>query len=455
MKTRNLLLGAFAALAAFSSCSSEEENLKPANDNIYVQNINRFGTKSSSVKINVGSVQGFNLTRGVDVNGNMWSFMPEYPTSEEVAGVMAYISGQTNPTSVALPGYTYYYVQHVGGAHKQYGYADMNGAWHGNIDGTSSMEHLQIKENSGTWQHVYNFNGGKCDNGATHNSVLMTDGFQGAKTMNEYAASTISGWCLFYWNGNYYLGFDFSQKKGDGEIPGDGVYDDWVMKIIPGKGETPVSPQLPGVDPEDPAGDDPTGDDPADDPDEDPYYRVPSVEVDIHHQQHTDWNELKTSIHLRDTVDVRVFIPVPQELQAIADDFDIRTGEDYTYLEGGFSEVIPVTYLLGGEEFSVNVQVNHKADGIEMLIEGAECAQALKHARGIYDDGITFEIHSYINPDVTPEYIWNNVLKNVQVPGTSLSRWPGDNDCVTITYGQIHAALFEDEEIKFDKHPGE
>ncbi len=140
----------------------------------------------------------------------------------------------------------------------------------------------------------------------------------------------------------------------------------------------------------------------------------------------------------------------------MADDCDIRSGIDYTYADiekNGFSEVIPVTYTIAGDEFTVNVQVNHKPDGIEMLIEGAECAKALRHARGVYDDGITFEIHSYINPDVTAETIWNDILKNVQIPETSLTRWPADGSCVTITYGQIHSAYYEDEMKKFLKEP--
>lgn len=453
MKKHLFFLSA-AAMMLFSACS-QEETVPGQEESQFVQNVNRHGKKSSEVDMNIAGIKGFTAkTRGCDVNGNTWLSLPEYPSTDEIAGVMEYIA--SNPGGVEWPGWTYYYVQHVGGAHHMYSYKDGNGAEHNGIDGTSSQEFFQVLENNGNWQHVYNFNAGKCDNSATHNAALMNNGFNGAKTLNEYASNTISAWRLFKWNGNYYLGIDFSAKKGDGEIPGDGIYDDWVVKIIPGAGETvPEDPDETPEDPEDPETPDTPDTPDEDDPYYDPYYRVPSVEVDIHHQQHNDWNELKTSIHLRDTVDVRVFIPVSHDLQAVPDDFDIRSGVDYTYLTEDIKEVVPVTYTVAGNSYSVDVQVNHKTDGIEILIAGADCAAALRDARGVYDDGITFEIHSYLYPELTPEYIWNDILKKVEIPETSLTRWPGDGSCVTITYGQIHSAYYEDETKKFLKEPAE
>lgn len=454
---KNLFFVTALVALVFCSCTNDVEEILPPSeqDGIVTEKIAKFGKRSSSVDIMIGSKRGF-ASRGVDVNGNMWNYMPEYPNN--VNEVMAYIGSLTNPTSVAWPGWTFYYVQHVDGAHHKYSYTDWNGAKHDNIDGTASMEHLQILENSGSWAHVYNFNAGKCDNAATHNSVLMTDGFHDAKTLNEYSSSTITKWCLFKYNGEYYLGFDFDSKKGDGEIPGDGIYDDWVVKIVPGAGEkTPDEGKDDGHgggNLDNPGGDNGnTGDNPGEDGGDvdDPEVPHPSVEVDIHHQEHKDWNEIKTSIHLRDTVNVRVFIPVDKEYQAVPDDFDIRTGEDYTYLEQETKELVKVTYTIASKEFEVDVQVNHRADGIEMLIAGADCAEALRYARGIYDDGLTFEIHSYLYPNLEPAFIWENILKNIEIPETSLNRWPSGGSCVTHTYGQIHSAYYEDQLIPFAK----
>lgn len=434
-------MAAIALTGAFCSCSSDDD-MSENKGNALIQNVEAFGTHSSTVDVSIGSKKGF-VTRGCDTNSNMWGGIPDYPTEAERAGVMAYIGSQVNPESVAWPGWTFYFVQHVDGAHHKYEYKDWNGAWHRDIDGTASMEHMQILENSGNWQHVNNFNAGKGNNEASHNCSLMTDGFKDAKTLNEYSSSTIKAWCLFKWNGNYYLGFDFDAKKGDGEIPGDGIYDDWVVKIIPCSGEKkPIDPT-----------DDPK-DNPKDDPTDDPITGiVPEVEVDIHHQAHKDWNEIKTSIHLRDTANVRVFIPVEKELQAMPDDFDIRTGEDYTYIEKEVKEVVVVKYTIASKEFEIEVQVNHKADGIEILVGGANCAEALRYARGIYNDGITFEIHSYLIPTLSPATIWEDILKKVEIPETSLAKWPGSGSCITHTYGQMHSAYYENELIPFVKDP--
>lgn len=451
----------FAAVAAamvFSSCNTEDE-IVPEKQDILAENVASFGKRSSSVDVTIGSKKGF-MSRGCDVNGNMWSYLPEYPSSTEISEVMAYIGSQVNPTSETWPGWTFYYVQHVDGAHHKYSYKDWNGAMHDNIDGTASMEHLQILENSGSWAHAYNFNAGKCDNAATHNAVLMTDGFHDAKTLNEYSSSTISKWCLFKYKGEYYLGFDFDSKKGDGEIPGDGIYDDWVMKIVPGVGEKDPDGGNDGGnndggnnDGGNDGGNNDGGNDDGGNDGGDYNSKVPSVEVDVHHQDHKDWNEIKTSIHLRDTVNVRVFIPVEKQYQAVPDDFDIRTGEDYTYLEQETKEVVKVKYTIASKEFYVDVQVNHRADGIEILLAGADCAEALRYARGIYGDGLTFEVHSYLYPNLQPAIIWNDILKNVPVPETSLSRWPSGGSCITHTYGQVHSAYYEDQLIPFVKDP--
>ena len=177
--------------------------------------------------------------------------MPKYPTEEEKAGILDYV--RKNPgASVEWPGYTCYFVQHVISAHNKYSYTDRNGAQHNDIDGSEHLNLLQIKDNNGNYTHVNNFNSGKCDNAATHNAALMTDmtqGFQGARAHDSYGNTDVDNWRLYYWKGNYYLGIDYKMVKGDGKIDPDGIYDDWIVKIIPGKGETPVVPSTPDPNP--------------------------------------------------------------------------------------------------------------------------------------------------------------------------------------------------------------
>ena len=441
MKSELLGMLSLTALSlGMVSCSSEDIE---TTGNILTENAQKYGTQSSEVNFYFGGnkIAG---SRGCDVNGNMWGAeMPEYPTEEEKAGILDYVC--KNPeASVEWPGYTCYFVQHVISANNKYSYKDRNNALHDNIDGSTNLNELQSKENNGNYTHVNNFNSGKCDNAATHNAALMTQGFQGARAHDSYGNTDVDNWRLYYWKGNYYLGIDYKMVKGDGKIDPDGIYDDWIVKIIPGKGETPVVPSTP--DPNPAPKPEPT---PTPTPEPTPVVREGEVEFDIHQQEHKDWNEIKTSIHVRDTAAVHVFLPIPMESQAVADDFDIRTGNVYQYVES-----FEAKFEFAGKEFSFPVEINHTATGIDILIDctTAEAKEALKLARGVFDDGITFEIHSYVNPDVATEQIWN-WLKTVKLPSTKTSQWPQDGDISTHVRGQVSSAYHMDEMIHFDERP--
>lgn len=431
MKRRLLGMLSLTALSlGMISCSSDDIE---TTGNILTENAQKYGTRSSEVNFYFGGNKIVG-SRACDVNGNMWGAeMPEYPTEEEKAGILDYVRNNSG-ASVEWPGYTCYYVQHVISAHNKYSYKDRNGAEHNDIDGSTHLNELQIKENNGNYTHVNNFNEGKCENAVTHNSALMTEGFQGARTHESYGGANIDNWRLFYWNGNYYLGIDYMMVNGSGKIDANGIYDDWIMKIIPGKGETPVVPSTPEPNPA---------------PTPEPVIREGEVEFDIHQQEHKDWNEIKTSIHVRDTAAVHVFLPIPIESQAVSDDFDIRTGDAYKYVEN-----FEAKFEFAGKEFSFPVKINHTATGIDILIDctTAEAKEALKLARGVFDDGITFEIHSYVNPDVATEQIWN-WLKTVKLPSTKTSQRPQDGDISTHVRGQVSSAYHMDEMIHFDERP--
>ena len=441
MKSELLGMLSLTALSlGMVSCSSEDIE---TTGNILTENAQKYGTHSSEVNLYFGGNKIVG-TRACDVSGNLWGAeMPEYPTEEEKAGILDYVC--KNPeASVEWPGYTCYFVQHVISANNKYSYKDRNNALHDNIDGSTNLNELQIKENNGNYTHVNNFNSGKCDNAATHHAALMTQGFQGARAHDSYGNTDVDNWRLYYWKGNYYLGIDYKMVKGDGKIDPDGIYDDWIVKIIPGKGETSVVPSTP--DPNPAPKPEPT---PTPTPEPTPVVREGEVEFDIHQQEHKDWNEIKTSIHVRDTAAVHVFLPIPMESQAVADDFDIRTGNVYQYVES-----FEAKFEFAGKEFSFPVEINHTATGIDILIDctTAEAKEALKLARGVFDDGITFEIHSYVNPDVATEQIWN-WLKTVKLPSTKTSQWPQDGDISTHVRGQVSSAYHMDEMIHFDERP--
>ena len=106
-------------------------------------------------------------------------------------------------------------------------------------------------------------------------------------------------------------------------------------------------------------------------------------------------------------------------------------------------------YTVAGQEFNVEVIINHTTQGIEILIEGTKCKEALKVARAVYADGLTFEIHNYIYNIVDTQTIWN-WLKTTECPQTSFNKWPESGECCTHTFGQISSAFFKEEEIEYD-----
>ena len=126
-------------IGAFTACSSDDETLGVAPQ--YMSN-KKSSVVLASVKNQPSAVQQ-TKTRGCDVNGNQWASKPELVTATEVSEVLHYIANNPNAT-VEWPGYTRYFIQHVGGAHHLYSYTDHNGALHTGINGTSGFENLQV-----------------------------------------------------------------------------------------------------------------------------------------------------------------------------------------------------------------------------------------------------------------------------------------------------------------------
>lgn len=150
------------------------------------------------------------------------------------------------------------------------------------------------------------------------------------------------------------------------------------------------------------------------------------VEFDIHHQKHNEWEEIKTSIHLRDTVDAKVFIPIPGEYQCDPDDFAIRISQpDNIY----YREKVKV----GAEWYDVTYSIEHKDNGIEIFIKGSELNEVLRKSREIYNDGITLEVHSYVIGGVREEDIWNWISQSTH-----------ETDGKTEHKGQITSAFRND-----------
>ena len=139
------------------------------------------------------------------------------------------------------------------------------------------------------------------------------------------------------------------------------------------------------------------------------------VEIDIHQQTHQDWNEIKTSVHIRaDVESVTINIPLNQADVIEKDDFAVRAF-DFNY-----------------KEYNLTHTVTHDANGITIEISNipAELIQELKQN---FHDGLTIEIHSYC----TTEDIWEQLSKSKVVKlGKSCT-----------VKGQVTSALRPDEKV--------
>ena len=136
------------------------------------------------------------------------------------------------------------------------------------------------------------------------------------------------------------------------------------------------------------------------------------VEVDIHQQVHQDWNEIKTSLHIRaDVESITINIPLNEEDVIEKDDFNVRVFNfDYS-------------------EYHITHTITHNDKGITIEISNIP-AQLIQDLKDNFGDGLTIEIHSYC----TTNDIWEQ-LKKSSVVSTG-------KPCTV--NGQIHSALHPD-----------
>lgn len=111
-----------------------------------------------------------------------------------------------------------------------------------------------------------------------------------------------------------------------------------------------------------------------------------------------DWKESHLSIHVRDTTDVTVFLPVQAEYYCSQDDMMIVQKHDVAWQYNETSE--EVSMVVGGQVVTLNI--TYAENGITVTTKGVT-ADVLKFCRDNYNDGITFEIRNYYNNEITRE----------------------------------------------------
>ena len=157
----------------------------------------------------------------------------------------------------------------------------------------------------------------------------------------------------------------------------------------------------------------------------DPSTVADNLEVDIHLQEHKDWNEIKTSIHIREAVDVTVEIPIGDQYLAEADDFRIRVWTAY--------------YTIDNTEYPVTITTKHFVNKIVIKVTGVTQELIDKAKTQSDGDGITVEANSYYE-NITHELAWEK-LKKATVT----------TDAKTNIRGQITSAFFTENDSPTDQ----
>lgn len=183
-----------------------------------------------------------------------------------------------------------------------------------------------------------------------------------------------------------------------------------------------------------------------------------SVEINLalnaEHEQ-GDWLESHLSIHVRDTTDVTVFLPVSAEYYCPADDmYIVKTHDEGAYTYNETTET--VTMEINGNTVTLNV--TFAEDGITIQTQGVN-ADVLKYLREVYHDGLTFEIYNYYNESLTRNAL-QNILNNSTVsfdtaPKIFVNAFGKQDDVVdplACTVKPADAALYNGPETKNSEH---
>lgn len=324
-----------------------------------------------------------------------------------------------------------YYIQYVGSSNQVYTTTNSQG---NTITVTSSghMDQIQF----GTSHTLdYNTSGGPrafvCGCNLKDNTPSYRDSYG---TDNNRKYDKYQYYYIEY-NGqkNLYLCFDYAtEKSGEGiKVEGDGIYDDYVIKIIAASNDN----SNPDVKP-----------DPKPNPEIKPVTGTPEVEIDfnVKDDQHlgTDSayarNETKLSIHVRDTVDVEVYIPIAKDKYCQKDDmFVVERHEPGYWVYNGDNGENQETVSMNIAGDNITLTISYEEAGIRVKTKGIGAA-ALKYCRQEFGDGITFEISNYFTGFAKADDLLqvlrsgNPTVKFYKPDGTLISNYQYYDDQVLI-----------------------
>lgn len=237
-----------AVCTVASGCSNHDDFFDGSSD--AKKNQYEISFKNTFGAIDPTQDWGFGGTRGANTNLNQW-FDPNYYALEEPAPitqeehdkVLAAFSREISRDESENVNWSDFFVQHVHkGTATTKTWPDQNGGVK-DIVGGDYMDHLYTRKTengNAVDEHVNNFNAANGSIMLMQNSGTESFGYHNSLDNNirfgEYVILEIDG--------SYYVGFDFNaftsderQNKGylygDRNADGDGIYNDWIVKISP------------------------------------------------------------------------------------------------------------------------------------------------------------------------------------------------------------------------------
>lgn len=301
----------------------------------------------------------------------------------EYNAVMAYI--QANPTVGSKDCFDLvnYFIQNVGSSFQQYESLPVNNTKQ-NVKGGNQMDYMFLNGN-----HIYDFNAVNGPRTLLLNCPIkdaISPSYHDSYGTSDNQKEDLYKFIYYDWDNDgkeeCYLCFDYASKSQNGDIVANDVYDDWVIKIVPADGSTGGSHKTPKKD------------------ETNPTPQKGSIEINLSvnaEKEQGDYVASKLSIHVRDTADVHVTIPVPAELYCKADDmFIVKNHEvgNYVYNETQST----VSMEIAGQ--TVTLEITYGPAAIEVVTKGINAA-VLKELREQYGDGLTFEVWNYYTADRT------------------------------------------------------
>ncbi len=244
----------------------------------------------------------------------------------------------------------------------------------------------------------YNVDDTKCYTRSSLNTASRTTDGNGGNQSEKATETNRAG--SFVIDGKTYIGmedwtdFDYQDIVLYTDAKLDVVTEptDENIKPTPDATPTPDVTPTPTPDPDPTPTPTPTPDE--DDDEDEAIKGKGSVEVNFSIDEKTDYADQGTashlSVHVRDTTDFKIVIPVPAEVLCQEDDMMLVQKHEegkYTYNERNDQMSITVN----GQTVKINVK--YAADGMTITSEGIN-AELLKYLRTTYGDGLTFEIRN-------------------------------------------------------------